>query len=94
MTAREPAARIVSTRLAWAISTGSPKNTGFIGRYWTPLAAPEDPLLAGYRTATFDTRREARAFLVGAVKRPGCYHAFPRARVVRVRITIEEVGHG
>jgi hypothetical protein len=92
MTARELAAPVVSTRLAWAIATGSPKNTGFIGRYWwTPL---EDPLLAGYRTATFDTRREARAFLVGTVKRPGHYHAFPRAHVVRVRISVQEVGRG
>lgn len=70
------------TFTAWAIDTRSEEGHTFIGRYW---ARDEIPVsLAGCQIALFETRKKARAFADVWVKR-----AFPRAKAVKVKVTIE-----
>lgn len=72
---------------AWAIDTGSDEH-GLIGKFWWFEAVyPNVPIhMRGYQKAMFPTRQAARDNL-RAVKR-----AFPKARVVRVNITINCTG--
>ena len=72
---------------AWAIDTGDRSTPGFIGRYWWFRGTvPEIPRqLEGSRHVLFTTRRIARSHLSDV------RGAFPKARVVRVCVRIEEV---
>lgn len=72
---------------AWAIDTRSHEGHGMIGKYWwfegEPPKVPTH--MRGAQGALFENRKDARAGLA-TVK-----GSFPRARVIRVKITIEEV---
>ena len=79
---------------AWAIDTRSPEGYGLIGRYWWfNNHQTISPHLEGCQTAVFKTRKIARENLasVKGVRDDGQFHAFPKARVVKVRLTIEVV---
>jgi hypothetical protein len=71
---------------AWAIDTRSPEAHGLLGLLWFGNEPP--PHLQGCRTALFRTRREARTALETVVKPKDAYHAFPRATVVRVQVSV------
>ena len=71
-----------SVTRAWAIALV--ERPGFIGRYWGLPSLAIHPNFTGYRTAVFETRREARATL-DKVRIP---YGFPKARVVRVRVIV------
>ena len=69
----------------WAIDSQSAEGHGLIGRYWwftgKPVGIPNH--MEGHLNAVFPTRREARAAL------PSTKRAFPKAKVVKVKVTIE-----
>jgi len=69
------------TYQTWMIDTGEGR---YIGRYW--VTRPVSPWMEGHVNAAWFTRSAARQELV----RVRC--AFPRARVVRVTITVEPTG--
>ena len=73
---------------AWAINTNSPEMHGLIGRYWwngvKPVIIPMS--MEGYKSVCFETRKKATSFLKSSVRK-----TFPKAKVVRVKITVEEV---
>lgn len=72
---------------AWAIDTCSEEGHGFIGRYWWFKGRlPEVPEhLEGCRLALFETRAIARRNL------PAVKGAFPKAKVKRVRVLVDEI---
>jgi len=73
---------------AWAIDTNSKEGHGFIGRYWN-FGNTYQPLpvhLEGCREALFVTRKLALENLP-SVRR----YSFPKARVVRVAVTIKTI---
>lgn len=70
---------------AWAIDTRSDEGHGFIGRYWWHRGELPDHL-EGCETALFKTRAIARQYLPDVTR-----HSFPRAQVVRVRVTVEKL---
>ena len=76
------------TYKAWAINTNSPEMHGLIGRYWwdgdKPVIIPIS--MEGYKSVCFETKKKAVSFLKNNVR-----DIFPKAKVVRVRITIEEM---
>ncbi len=87
---------MITETFYWAIDSRSTEGHGLIGRYWwfkNHLIIP--PHLEGCNIAVFKTRKIARENLpaVKGVKGDGFFHAFPRARVVKVRLTVEEVSH-
>jgi hypothetical protein len=73
------------THHAWAIDTNSKERHGLIGQWWWFTERhPNIPIhMQGTEIALFPTRKEARCGLP-AVKR-----AFPKARVVKVFVTIK-----
>lgn len=81
---------ILIRRYAWAISTGSSALGGALAGYgWFAPLILQPPWQNGLRIAFFRTRADARAHL-GRVKGPLDRGRFPRSRVVRVKIRIEE----
>ena len=71
-----------SSRWAWAIDPRSQGGHGLIGWGWfKPPAMTYYPSVPGI--ALFETRRVARERLANVTRN------FPRARVVRVRVSIE-----
>jgi len=74
------------TKLGWAIGTGEEKDR-YLGGLWF---SREDPTHhQGFRIAVFETRTQARAALA-VVKGPADCGKFPKARIVRVRVTLKE----
>lgn len=76
---------MVTEFYAWAINTRSDEGHGFIGRFWhfgRPPFIPDQ--LLGCRTSLFETRAKAREAL------PHVKCTFPKARVVKVKVTVEE----
>ncbi len=71
----------MTTGKAWAIGT---VEVGHLGHGWFDWLS-DAPHVHGCRTALFATRREARLAL------PRLKRTFPKARVVRVRVTIQEI---
>lgn len=71
----------------WAIDSRSGEGHGLIGRYWWfERPPPRIPFhMEGHEKAVFLTRREARAAL------PTARRAFPKSKVIKVKITIEEI---
>lgn len=65
---------------AWAIDTRSEQFHGLVGYGYWKWERPDH--LSGYRTAMFETRALARRDL------PRIRQTFPRARAVRVKLTI------
>lgn len=79
--------RMVQTRKAWAIDTRASDGHGFIGIGWFGWPQDKEEHLWGCRIALFETRRQARQAWRG--KEAGSwYKAFPRARVVRVEVSV------
>ena len=80
--------KYIRTYKAWAININSPDIPGFIGKYWwnngEPVQIPVS--MEGYKSACFKTRKKATEFLKNNVRR-----SFPKAKVCRVNITVEEV---
>jgi len=74
----------IQTSYCWAIATDA-TETKFIGRFYFSHVVP--PHLGGLTTATWATRKDARAALWLRV-RPQGYSAFPEARVVRVKVMV------
>lgn len=74
------------TYTGWAIDTRSAEGHGFLGVGY--FAWPDGPLPV-VRTWLFSAREEARRVLRELKRRP--YQAFPRACVVRVRVTVDGV---
>jgi len=79
---------------AWSIDTQSDEGHGLIGRYWWiskygQVATPNE----GCKKALFATRKLAREHLkyIKGTKYDGQYHAFPKAKVVHVRVEISEI---
>lgn len=72
---------------AWAIDTRSDEAHGFVGVLW--FRGEPAPHLAGCPTALFRTRREAYAALRKVKPPRPAYQAFPKARVVRVYLSID-----
>lgn len=75
-----------SRQNGWAIYANSPEGHGLIGCFWTfagPAQPPTPNFLRAYRTAVFETRKEARDAL------PSVKRSFPKAKVTRVQITVE-----
>lgn len=70
---------------SWAIDVNDGESYAFIGRYWDEEGFPE--LHHPLPTRLFDTRREARDFCRKMKSHP--YKAYPKARVVRVRVVVE-----
>lgn len=72
---------------AWAIDSRSKEGHGLIGRYWrfNNKAPVIPPHMEGCKLAIFRTRKIARENL------PSVKWAFPKARVVQVSVTIEEM---
>ena len=75
----------VRTYTGWAIDTRSAEGHGFIGVGYFAWPDGSPPV----RTWLFSARKEARRVLRELKRRP--YQAFPRACVVRVRVTVEGV---
>ena len=80
---------------AWAIDTRSEEGHNLIGRYWwfggfPPGSPPVN--LEGCESSLFKTRAIARENLkwVRGEKKDGKFHAFPKATVVRVEVSIRE----
>ena len=73
---------------AWAIHTRSDEGHRFIGRYWPPRWNDD----IGCRVKLWNTRAEARKVLREYVKKPGEYQPFPKATVVKVQVTVVEIG--
>ena len=73
--------------LAWSIDLG---NGHFVGRFWGADFAKPPRNYSGYRSAVFETRREARECLK-TVRVP---YGFPQARVIRVRVMIRRAAQG
>ena len=71
---------------AWAIEVVDGEVSRLLGKYWWFQGrAPLIPAhMEGYKTAVFETRREAREGLQYALN-------YPKARVVRVLVTVEVV---
>jgi len=69
---------------AWVINTRSVEGHGLIGRYWKfENKIPNiPPHMEGCRVAMFTTRRIARENL------PHVRRAFPKAKVVRVKVKV------
>ena len=80
---------------AWAINTMSEEGHSWLGRYWRfkdmPPRLPEH--MEGCHVALFKTRKIARENLKSVRGEPndGKFYAFPKARVERVRITIDTI---
>jgi hypothetical protein len=70
---------------AWAIDTRSSEGHGLIGKFWWfDMTAPDiSRHMDGYYAAMWRTRRQARIDL------PRVKRVFPKARVVRVYISIK-----
>lgn len=68
--------------LAWGIDTNAKEGHGLIGYGWYGWDRPEH--FGGYKTATFETREKAKAAL------PSVRRSFPKARIVRVRVTVSK----
>ena len=75
-------------RYAWAIDTNSKEGHGFIGVFWFEKQKQLPPYQDGMRTALFRTRKQAREHLLLVRPKDEKYHAFPKAKVVRVQIGI------
>ena len=71
-----------TTFYAWALDTRSDEGHGFLGRYWWASNLPVH--LEGCEIALFKTRAIARQHLPDVTK-----YSFPKAQVVRVRVTVE-----
>ena len=76
--------KILDSRWAWAIDTGSPGH-GLIGQFYHN-PRPADPQYHGIPCALFATRRAA-ADALRSDKAKG-YVAFPRAKVIRVLVEV------
>ena len=72
------------THKSWAIDPRSTEGHGLLGVYgWYDGKPPSiPPQCMGCKTALFDTRKVARAYL------PAVHKTWPRARVVRVTVEI------
>lgn len=69
---------------AWAIDTLSDEGHGYLGRYYFTHDIP--PSSEGCELALFKTRAIARTFLYEMQKKG--YNSFPKARVVKVKISV------
>ncbi len=74
----------------WAIETNAGFSSPFLGRdyAWAGTAIHEH--MNGYEVAVWPTRDGARGFLRAMKSRR--YVPFPKARVVKVRVTVEVMG--
>lgn len=72
--------------MAWAIDAHSSEGHGYLGRYYFTHVIPESS--EGCEVALFTTRAIARSYL--STMRHRVYVSFPDARVVRVKVTIED----
>lgn len=80
----------VAEQRAWAIHTRSPEGHDFLGRYWR--FGDEQPPPGVLQTRLFETRAQARKALEAYRAAP--YVPWPKARVVRVNIRVEEAQDG
>jgi hypothetical protein len=81
--------RIKQIRSAWAIDTKSDEGHQLIGIYYftqNKIKHPH-PACDGCRIALFRTRHKARIHLHGTDAK----EQFPKARVIKVRIIVEEI---
>lgn len=79
---------------AWAIETGD--RSGYVGRYYfrDERTGRFVPLhTSGCHVALFKTRRDVRAALA-TMKPEDDYRAYPKARAVRVLVTVTTIGRG
>lgn len=94
---RKPIKRLRKSNAAWAVETGDKgRRPGYLGRFYfndlrTGRCVPLHT--SGCHHALFDTRGAARAALA-LMKPNGERHAFPKARVVRVSVTVTTIGRG
>ena len=71
------------TRLSWSVDSRSSEGHGLLGRGWFEWPPPPDSFRFYTYPVLFRTRREARESL------DRCKQSFPKARVVRVKVTVE-----
>ena len=81
---------LVESRMAWAINTN---YTDIDGKYYPGFIGvlyfnPDIPTYQDNRICLFRTRKDARIHF------KKIYPSFPKAKIVKVRITINEVTNG
>lgn len=94
---RKPIKQLRKSNAAWAIETGHKERAGYLGRFYFNDARTGRcvPLhTSGCINALFETRAAARQALVQAKRGHDWYIAFPKARVVRVCVTVTTIGRG
>ena len=77
---------IIKQQYAWAINNG---DTGLLGRYWwfgNESPHPMKPQHEGCPVSLFKTKREALVALRS--DKAQAYVAYPKAKVVKVQLTI------
>ena len=83
----------MKTFIAWAVDSHSEEGHGLLGRYWWFDNSHQNipPHLEGCITALYKTRKLAREG-AKSVRGDGVeYTSFPKARAVKVEVTILEV---
>ena len=84
---------VVDEFIAWAVDSRSDEGHGLLGRYWLFKNSHRNipPHLEGCMTALFKTRKLAREG-ASSVRGDGSkYSSFPKARAVKIKVTIKEL---
>ena len=72
---------------AWAIDSRSEEGHGLLGIWFINHTLRPDPCQLGNTIALFKTRKQARKWL--RKDKQLKYQAFPKMRVVKVKVTVE-----